>query len=333
IMPIHGTLMDLLGFDRLSWTLFPLYVESLKRGTRETYTPFPFVRVLRGAQSGFAVWPLFGVTKGPGDERHSYYLWPLVWNNAHVALPGSAAASPPGDEVGFLPLYTRERSPDVVSESYAWPFIGYTERTSPYRYSERRYFWPFLVQGHGTDMVVNRWGPFYTHSSRQGVDSTWVGWPLWHRTAWEDGLVSQVKTQFFYFLYWSQDETRARSPGAAPAFKRHIWPVVSIWDNGAGSRQVQFPSPLEVFFPDSPDMRDTWTPLFSVYRYDRRPSGEARNSLLWNAVTWRSDPAKELVEFHLGPLLGMHRLPSGEKWSILGFDFGAKPVKDRQASR
>jgi hypothetical protein len=333
VLPIYGTLRNQLGYERLSWALFPLYVEGLRKGTQATYAPFPFVRVLRGAESGFGVWPLLGATRGPGAARRVYCLWPLIWDNTQVTLPGSPAGSVPGNEVGFLPFYERYSSPEVVSEDYLWPFFGYTERAAPYRYSERRYFWPFLVQGQGADMSVNRWGPFFTHSSMQGVDSTWVGWPLWHRMTWVDGDISQSKTQFFYFIYWSQDETSVRRPSAAPAYKRHIWPLVSIWDNGAGSRQVQFPSPIEVFFPYSPDMRETWAPFFSLYRYDRRPTGETRSSLLWDAVTWRRNAGDRLVELHLGPLLGMRRAPSGLRWSVLGFDFGAKPGEDRQASR
>jgi hypothetical protein len=333
LFPVYGTMKYRLGYDRLSWVLFPLYAGSLRRDTRATYTPFPFVKVLRGAESGFSLWPLIGATKGPGPARHFYCLWPLVWDNALVPLPASPVDSVPGTEVGFLPFYTRYASSEVVSENYFWPFFGYTERTSPSRYSERRYLWPFLVQGKGDDKTVNRWGPFFTHSSFKGSDSTWIGWPFWHRTTWVDGDISQSKTQFFYFAYWSLDQTSVPRPSLAPAYKRHIWPLISIWDNGAGSRQVQVPSLTEVFFPDNPDVRETWAPLFSVYRYDRRPTGEIRNSLLWDAVSWRRNATEGLVEFHLGPILGMRRLPSGPRWSVLGFDFGAKLSKGKQASR
>jgi hypothetical protein len=112
-----------------------------------------------------------------------------------------------------------------------------------------------------------------------------------------------------------------------------VWPLVSIWDNGAGSRQVQVPSPFEVFFPDNPDVRETWTPLTAIYRYDRKPTGETRSSLLWNAVTWRRGAGKGLEEFHLGPLLGMRRGPSGAAWTILGFDLSANLGKDKEPSR
>jgi len=322
-----------MGFDRLSWAPFPLYVETVKKGTHVTYVPWPVVKVIQGSENGFALWPLFGVTTGPAPARHSFFLWPLIWDNTLEPRPDAPEGAAPGTEFGFLPFYTRETAPGMISENYLWPFFGYTERTLPYRYSERRYFWPFFVQGHGDDRLVNRWGPFYTHSDIKGTDTTWVGWPLWHRKTWVDGDIRQTKTQFFYFVYWSLDEASVSRPAAAPAYKRHLWPLLSVWDNGAGSRQVQFPSPLEVFFPDNPDMRETWTPLFSIYRYDRRPTGETRNSLLWGAVTWRRDASQDLVEFHLGPLIGMRRRPGGPGWSILAFDFGAKPGNDKQPNR
>jgi hypothetical protein len=333
LLPVYGTVKYRIGFDRLSWVLFPLYVEAEKRGTTTTFTPWPIVRFIRGEENGFAVWPLFGITKGPGDARHSYYLWPFIWNNVVLPGPDAPEGTAPGTQVGFLPFYTRERSPEVISENYLWPFFGYTERTLPYRYSEKRYFWPFLLQGRGDDRILNRWGPFYTYKNTKGTESTWVIWPLWHRTAFADSDTAQSKTQFFYFLYWSLYETSVSRPSLAPAYKRHIWPLISLWDNGAGSRQFQIPSLFEVFFPDNPDMRETWSPLFSIYRYDHRPTGESRNSLLWNAVTWRRNDADGLEEFHVGPLVGMRREPSGSTWTILGFDLKANLGKDRQANR
>jgi len=328
LLPIYGTIKYRLGYDRISWSPFPVYVQTVKRGTQATYMPWPFVKIIQGPEQGFAIWPLFGITNGPGVSHHSFFAWPFIWSNTLAPEFDAPAGSEPSTQLGFLPFYTRERAPGSVSENYLWPFFGYTERTLPSRYRETRYFWPFLVQGHGDDgKLVERWGPFYTHSEAKGGTSTWVGWPLWHRSTWVDDDTAQARTQFFYFLYWSLDQTSVSRPALSPAYKRHIWPLLSIWDNGAGSRQVEFPSVFEVFFPSNPDIRQTWTPLFSIYRYDRRPTGESRSSLLWNAVTWRHGVSGRLEEFHLGPLIGMQRRAEGGHWSILGFDFGQKRDK------
>lgn len=328
LLPIAGQIKYRLGFDRISWVLFPLFAQTQKKETLTTYTPWPIVRTVRGAANGFELWPLFGSTSGPGPARHLFALWPLIWHNVVEPKPDAPEGTAPGTESGFLPFYTRESAPGLISENYIWPFFGRTDRTLPTRYSEQRYFWPFLVQCRGDDHYVNRWGPFFTHSNVKGEDSKWVLWPLWHQKRWQDGDTDQQKTQFFYFLYWSLYETSDSRPLAPPAYKRHLWPVVSIWDNGAGNRQIQVPSPLEVFFPDNPDMRASWTQIFSLYLYDRKPTGEVRQSLLWNAVTWRRFGTEGLVEFHIGPIIGMHSKPGGRVWTILGFDFGAKATKD-----
>jgi hypothetical protein len=333
LLPVYGTIKYRLGYDRIFWAPFPLYVETAKKGKVVTYIPFPIVRLVRGTENGFGLWPLYGETSGPGPARHLFIAWPLFWDNTVEPGPDAPAGTAPGTQFGFLPFYTRESDPGSISENYLWPFFGYTEKTAPYRYSERRYFWPFLVQGKGDGRLVERWGPFYTHSDTKGVDSTWVAWPFWHKSTWVDGDIRQAKTQFFYFLYWSMDESIESRPAVAHAYKRHIWPILSIWDNGAGSRQVQFPSPMDVFFSGNLDMPVVWTPLFSIYRYDHRPTGETRTSLLWGAITWRRDAGDDLAEFHLGPLVGMRRRAGGPVWSFLGFDFGPKSDKGKEANR
>jgi hypothetical protein len=158
-------------------------------------------------------------------------------------------------------------------------------------------------------------------------------WPLWHRTSWVDADIAQSRSQFFYFLYWSLDQRSVSRPMAQTATKRHIWPFVSIWDNGAGSRQVQALSPFEVFFPENPDVRESWTPLFAFYRYSHSPSGESRSSVLWDAVTWRRNSVGGLAELHVGPLFAIRRGSGGPSGRILGFDFGTKPGKDKLANR
>jgi hypothetical protein len=325
---VYGTIRNRLGYRRISWALFPLYAETAKSGTTVTYTPFPIVRRYAGVQSGFAVWPIFGFTRGAEGTKHSFLVWPLVWDNVVPPDPDGLPGAPPGTQFGILPFYTRETAGGLLIENYAWPFLGRTERTFPYRYSETRYFWPFVVQGSGEDHSVDRWAPFYSRSETRGLVSTWVGWPFWHNTTWTDADIGQSKTQFFYFLYWSLEQRSVSRPEVAHAYKTHVWPFISIWDNGAGSRQVQLLSPIEVFFPDNPDMRQTWSPLFAVYRYSRGPSGESRSSVLWDALTWRRDGSGRLAEFHAGPLFGMRSGPSGTGWSILGFDLSHPLGKD-----
>ena len=342
LLPIIGTVKGFMGYERISWVLLPLYAEVEKRGATTTLAPWPILRVTRGTEQGFAIWPLFGWRERPNEFQQRYLLWPLIWNNTIQPHDDDPAGTPPTRQIGFIPFYTRETRPGYRDENFAWPFFGTTERTIPYRYHETRYLWPFFVQAEGDQRVINRWGPFYTHSVIKGYDKTWIGWPLWQNAKWEEDGVAQQKTTVLFRLYWSLEQRSLSNPAAAPAKKTHLWPLYSSWDNGAGRRQSQFPSPLEVYFPRNDIVRDLWTPLFALYRYDQRAPGEDRTSLLWDAITWEHRAAEGRATFHLGPLfsvetragqkryafgrglLGVRRTASTGAWRFFWLDFPSK---------
>jgi len=324
LLPIAGEMKDYLGYDRIAWTVFPLYTAVDKRGARTTLTPWPILRVTRGAETGFALWPLFGWRDRPGETQRRFALWPLIWNHTLQPSPDAPAGAVPTRQIGVLPLYSREQNADFVNENFIWPFFGRTRRSAPYRYEENRYLWPFLVQGRGDDRIVNRWGPFYTRSVIKGYDKTWIGWPLWQQARWQSDGLAHTRTQLLYFLYASVEQRSLSNPNAAPAEKVHLWPLLSAWDNGAGRRQYQFPSPLEVFFPGNDLVRQTWTPLFALYRYDERAPGEARTSLLWDGVTWETSAREARTEFHLGPLLSVQSHAAAHRIALLNGVIGIR---------
>jgi hypothetical protein len=349
LFPIFGTIKNRFGKDRLFWAPFPLYVRTEKKGAITTSFPWPILKVTRGTEHGFTIWPLYGTVKKDGSFDRNFYLWPLGWSNTIQPNDDAPAGTPAQREVGFLPFYTRETKPGLINENYVWPFFGYTDRTLPKRYHETRYFWPFLVRGRGDDQSVSRVAPFYTHSVRKGVDKKWVMWPVFRKKEWSDAGIDQTQQQVLYFLYWSLRQRSATNPHAAPAQKSHLWPVYSSWDNGAGRRQFQFPSPLEIFFPDNERIRISWSPLFSLYRYDQKAPGSARTEMLWGLISWRREPERR--EFHLGPLVSVddragekrfalgnglvawQRSTPASSWHMLWFDFPAKANKLRASSR
>ncbi len=338
LLPIAGTIKNRFGKDELSWYAFPLYLHSEKSGLEVTTAPWPLLRFISGAgHHGFEFWPLFGHRGREGDYDRQFYLWPFFYKSAR-----NLSEPEPTVNIGALPFYTRDTAPGYISETYGWPFFGYTHRTLPYRYDEQRYFWPFLVQARGDQRRINRWAPFYTHSTIKGYDKTWLAWPLYRHAEWQDGGIAQEKNQLLYFLYWSQTQRSLTNPAAAPARKTHLWPLFSSWNNGAGRRQLQVLSPFEVFFPSNDVVRQLYTPLFALYRYDRQDALTTRHSLLWNAVTWRRSATTK--EFHLGPLfsvqtgaeqkrialgngvLGWQRRPGQRLGRFFLFDFQRKPV-------
>ncbi|MGH7959186.1 MAG: hypothetical protein ACREH8_19575, partial [Opitutaceae bacterium] len=249
LFPIHGTVKNKLGFERLSWTLFPFYVENEKRGAVTTSTPWPIIRVTRGAAHGWGIWPLFNYVDRPGVSRHETYLWPLGFNVTRQPSPDDPPGTAPRRSIGALPFYARNTGPGYLNEDFLWPFFGYTKRTTPAVYDERRFLWPIFVQGRGEDRYVNRLAPFYTHSISKGYDKHWYLWPLVRHAQWTEAATERTRTQFLYFLYWNENQRpagRSHEPGAE---LKHVWPLFSHWDNGLGRHQWQLFSPFEVFFP------------------------------------------------------------------------------------
>jgi hypothetical protein len=342
--PFGGTVKNRFGHDRITFTVFPVYMQTEKAGKQITHAPWPFLRFISGdGHQGFEFWPLAGHSSRPGDYERRFLLWPLVMKTAeHLSEPT------PDRTFSVLPFYARSTGPGYIRENYVWPFFGYSQVKAPYRYEEVRYFWPLFVQGHGDSRMVNRWAPLYSHSIIKGTEKTWVLWPLFRNQRWAEGGLAQQKESVLFFLYWSLEQRSLARPDAAPAHKTHLWPLFSAWDNGAGSRQVQVLSPIEVFFPHNDIMRQLWSPLFALYRYDHQPDQTSRHSLLWDAVTWRHSPQER--EFHLGPLfsvqanpaqkrialgngvLGLRRLP-GERWRFFLFDFPRKTASKAEPAQ
>lgn len=339
VFPLCGTVKNRLGQDEVSWLVWPLYAGYKTNNVTTTTVLWPIFRTINGeGNHGFTIWPLFGYRAKKGAYREQFYLWPVFFKQDHALWKPNHDVS-----LGVFPFYVRETTSVVTQETYLWPFFGYTDRTAPVRYHETRYFWPLLVQGRGSRTYINRWSPFYTHSVIKGVDKTWILWPLWCHRTWTDDGLNQTRNQFLWFLYHSTTQRSAHNPALAPGHKTHIWPLVSIWDNGAGRKQVQALSLFTTLFPHNEAIPLTWDPLFSLYRYDSQGPNMSRHTLLWNFISWRHTPVQR--EFHLGPilsvdkgtaanriafgcgLLGMKRETPESHWRFFAFDFRRRPAK------
>jgi hypothetical protein len=184
------------------------------------------------------------------------------------------------------------------------------------------------MQAVGEDRYVNRWAPFYSHSVVKGYEKHWVAWPLLRSAQWTEEGVERTRRQFLYFVYWHEQQQIAGRRQSPTAELTHVWPLYSNWGNGAGRRQWQLFSPFEVFFPHNAKVRQTWSPLLALARHDRRPTGDSRTSLLWNAVTWEKRATEDREEFHLGPLLGVTRAGASKRISLGNGLFGFQRAAD-----
>ena len=313
VFPIYGDIHQRFGQSRLQWTAFPLYVRYENGNAITTSTPWPFIKTIHGENHrGFALWPLMGAREETGVSASQYLFWPLFYRQ-----DDKLDTDQPSSRAGLLPLYATETSAGYKSETFGWPFFGYSRRTSPSTYNQTNFFWPLWVQGRGENRYVNRWAPLFSYSKSASREQTWLLWPLWRERQWSSEHLAHHRQQLLYFLYHSETQTSLQSPDLEPAVKRHVWPLVSYWNNGAGRVQSQVLSPLEVFFPHNQRIRQIWSPFFAVYRYNQTGPGEYRHSLLWDAVTYAQSDEAESHEFHLGPLFNYRVDDDGFQWAIL----------------
>ncbi len=312
IFPLAGTLRNRLFHKRIDWFMFPAFVRAEQPGRIDTSILWPIFRHRRGeGESGFAVWPLFGHFEGEGKYDNTYALWPLLYDNRRT-IPESKG----GGEyrsAGALPFYTKETAPGMKSESYLWPFFGYTKEEAPRKsYSEIRYLYPFWVRGSGEVKSVNRWLPFHAHETRPGYAKTWYAWPLLKLEESRVEAMDIHKETFLYFLYKNEVQT---APGRDfKARKTQLWPLFGYSDDGEGSRQFMLLNPFEPLISGNEMIRQTWTPFFAIYRYESTPQS-ARHSVLWDLFLYERDSQRK--EFSIGPLFESRRSDEEEGWTVL----------------
>ena len=327
LLPLHGTIKHRFGDDRIDFTLFPLYSRWQKGERVETDLVWPFYREIHGGgEEGWALWPLYGERQKTGDRpaRSSFVLWPF-WLERDRAVDGGTDTLR-----ASFPFFSTRRAPGLRDDSIL--FFGTTHQTAPVAYDETRYLWPLFVHGRGGDgRIKNRWAPFYTHAVKPGgADKTWMLWPLFREENWTDAGLAQSKTQFLYFVYWHLDQRDPLRPAAPHARKTHLWPLFSAWDNGAGRRQVQALSPFEVFYQHDNEVRQLWSPLFALYRFDRRSPESVRTGFLFDCVTYRREAAAWDID--LGPLCRLSRDAGRTRFSILPALFARRQPVSANAS-
>lgn len=324
VFPLLGEIKGRLFHDRISWAAFPLYAQFEKRGHSHYALPWPFVRVMTGEEaSGFAIWPLFGIYEEL-RQRYRYFLWPLIYDKEQFDQAGESQMH----SWGVLPFFTGDDGPNFRSRSYLWPFFGFREKTGETPYHETLLFWPFLLQGRGEVDYENRWMPLYSSRLREGVHNRWILWPLWNRRQYALADLEVRRDRLLYFLWWDMKQESPDQENDFEARKTHLWPLFSRWTDGQGTTQWQVLSPLEPLFHKNQVVRDLYSPLFAIYRFEENEETETRrHRALFSLVTWERGPEKN--HFDLGPLLRLHRKEDNREFSLGRGLFSRKTKNDK----
>ena len=316
LFPLFGAVDGFFGYTRVEWYLFPIYLGLQKGKQKRTYLPWPFIQNQMGPNcGGGAFWPFAGHFWHEGVYDHKYIMWPLTYDY-YGPLKG---ISGPARAKGFLPFHASIKGDTIESNTWVWPFFGYTCQTEPF-YNESRYFWPLWVQGRGAERRINRWAPLYTDSIINGVHKKWFMWPILQMREWEHKDLLIRKDQVLYFLYWSERQRSLANLSGPYAQKTYAWPFVSGWNNGAGRTQLQIFDPIGVFFPNNEVVNKLYAPLFALYRHSHdEEAGHTRDSFLFNLLVIDKNKERKRVVF--GPFLEWQK-GSSKNFKILKGLFG-----------
>lgn len=293
LFPLYGDIRDFFSYNRVSWVLFPFYSKWERQDEITWATPWPFMKIRSGGGSrGLQLWPLLGRMQHPGHYDHRFFLWPFIYR--HI---DHQRREQPTKKLGILPFYASESGEGVESRTWLWPFFGYTRKEAP-RYEEKRFLWPLWIKVRGEGETLDHWLPFFSRKQlgRDTFKRWWV-WPFLKKERYLEKGLEVHKSQFLYFLYWSMEQ---RAPTFS-AQKTHLWPFISFWDNGRGRRQFQFLSPLELFFPQDDVIRELYSSLFGLYRFEQKAPGHYDHNFLFKSITY--EKKEEDYRFTIGPLL------------------------------
>jgi len=331
VFPIYGKVRNRLRRDEVEFVLFPAYLKSRKADVETWNYLFPLFHLRKGDHlKGWQLWPVWGQERKGTTQRTNtleevqvvgghdrwFAAWPLVLHQ-HSGIGTT-------QEVKFdavLPLISRQRSAGRDSTTILWPLFTVTEdRAKGYR--EWDMPWPFVVFARGEGKQANRIWPLFSRVENTNLQSGFVLWPAYKFNGYRTVSVERDRHRVGFFLFSRKNERQLES--GARRQRTDFWPLVSVGTDFDGSRRVQFLSVLEPIWPDNPSIRRNYSPLWSVWRYEKNAkTGRASHSLLWNLFRWERGPELKKGSFLFG-LFQRETTPEGKRWRFFHISKGRK---------
>lgn len=323
VAPFYGRLENRLFRDEIKFILFPLYSQTRKRDVVTDNYLYPIFDVRRGDHlTGWQVWPLMGVEhKAPTCQTNNlgqvevvggfdkyFALWPFYFQN----WTGLGTTNQETN-LTVVPFYCRSRSPARDQTSYGWP-LGYNIiHDREHKYVEHDFVWPLFVTAHG-EKTETRLFPFYSRAHNPDLESDFYLWPVYKFNRLDAKPLERRRTRLFFFLYSDTTETNAET--AVWTHRNDFWPFYSYERDLNGNRRWQALALLEPFFPDNRTVPREYSPVWSLWRWEKNPrTGDTSQSLLWNL--YRRETAPHSKKFSL--LFGLFQYESGaesRRWRI-----------------
>ncbi|MEO8425656.1 MAG: hypothetical protein ABI651_00955 [Verrucomicrobiota bacterium] len=320
VLPFYGQIKNRLFRDEINFVMFPFYVQTRKRDVITDNYLFPLVHRRHGASlSGWQVWPLIGKEqKGVttrtnsmdevetiGGHKRFFVLWPLFFRNELA----TGTDNPQKIDV-LLPFYALERSPHRDSSTYLWPLFTFTnDRERKYR--EMDLVGPLVVFAHGEGKTMNRVWPFFSSGHNQTLTSSFFLWPVYKFNGVNSFPLKRERRRILFFLYSDIKEKNLQT--GATFHRTDFLPFFTSRRELNGNQRFQFLAPLEPFLPNNKSIERNYSPLWSLWRYEKNAKTMATSqSLFWNLYRRDTTPTTKKCSLLFG-LFQYHSEPEGKR--------------------
>jgi hypothetical protein len=316
-MPFYGHLYDRMGQDEIQFVLFPGYARFVKGEAETTYTPWPLISRTRGDRTGFRIVPFYGREEKPGVFERRFVLWPFYFSQR-----SGLDTDNPEEMRALLPLYVSQRSRQRDSTTILWPFFSkVSDREGGYEQWDAP--WPLVRFARGEKRHTTRLLPFYSYEQRVLKDeflfrelkstTTAFLFPVYTREV--DEIIGS-RTVRNRVLWWLYSDTR-NTGRDGDARRTDAWPFFHYERDREGAAQFQALALLEPFMPGNEWIARNYSPLWSLYTFQRNPQGAQEWSFLWNLLRHQETPGGRAIEV-LGPLVRYRESEAAASLSLLG---------------
>lgn len=295
--PFGGTLYNWFGRDRISFTLFPLYSQTERKGTQVDNVLWPFFAKISGEnESGYKFWPIYGASRKEGVYRKKFFLWPIFFSES-LKLDSDN----PQEVRAAWPFYISKESPERSSSTFLWPFFskvenrvkGYTVWNAP---------WPLVRVTKGEKYHGLKILPFYSDETMDVNRQRWYLWPIYKIEEMNTELIQRRRDRVLFFLYSDTRESKWETGGSMRRI--NLWPLFGYHSKDGVSLLHVF-SLLEPFFPGNESIERLWSPFWRIYQQKWDQQGNQAISLLWN-LFW-SERQGDMIAWELFPFVEYHK--------------------------
>lgn len=291
--PIHGTLYNWFGRDRISFTLFPLYGRTERKGTRIDNVLWPFFARISGEnESGFKAWPIYGQSQKEGVYRKKFFLWPVFFSESLRLNTDN-----PQEVRAAWPFYIRKDSPRKSSRTVLWPFFSKVENREK-EYVTWNAPWPLVRVTKGDKYHGLKILPFFSDETMDVKRERWYLWPVFKIEEMNSELIMRRRDRVLFFLYSDLREVKYETGDSLRRID--FWPFFG-YKNVNGVSHLHVLSLVEPFFPNNQSIERLWSPLWRVYQQKWDQQGNRVVSLLWN-LYW-SEKQGDRLAWELFPVI------------------------------